>query len=111
MPEFTFGGKRFHNPVELALSVMGGKWKMPVLWRLRSRVWRYNELKRDLGRVTHKMLAQQLRELERAGLITRTVHPEVPPRVEYALTPLGRTAIPVIEALREWGRDYRQARG
>lgn len=110
MPEFAFGGKRFHNPVELALDVIGGKWKMPVLWRLRSRAWRYNQLKRDLGRVTHKMLAQQLRELERAGLIVRTVHPEVPPRVEYALTPLGRTAIPVIEALRKWGSDYRQAR-
>lgn len=110
MPEFEFEGRRYHNPVELALEVIGGKWKMPILWRLRKRVWRYNELRRDLARVTHKVLTQQLRDLERAGLITRTVHPVVPPRVDYAITDLGRTAIPAIEALRGWGSLYRRRR-
>ena len=74
------------------------------------RVWRYNELKRDLKRVTHKMLTEQLRDLERAELITRTVHAVVPPRVDYEITELGRTAIPVIEGLRSWGEMYRKRR-
>ena len=85
----------------------GGKWKMPILWRLKDRVWRYGELKRSLGRITHKMLTQHLRELEADGLLTRTVYPEVPPRVEYAITKLGRTAVPAIDTLRDWGARYR----
>ena len=108
MPEFEFEGQRYQNPVELALHVIGGKWKMPILWRLRNRVWRYNELRRELKRVSHKMLTQQLRELERAGLITRTVHPVVPPHVEYEMTSLGLTTIRAIEALRAWGALYRK---
>lgn len=111
MPEITFEGHSYNNPVELALHVIGGKWKMPILWRLKDRTWRYNELRRALRRVTHKMLTQQLRELERAGLITRTVHPVVPPHVDYAITELGRTALPAIEALRSWGSLYRRRRG
>ncbi len=111
MPEFTFEGHVFQNPVELALHVIGGKWKMPILWRLAQRTWRYNELHRDLKRASHKMLTQQLRELEASGLLTRTVHPVVPPHVDYAITPLGRTALPVIETLRTWGTAYRRKRG
>lgn len=111
MPVFEFQGRRYNNPVELAQDAIGGKWKMPILWRLRERSWRYNELKRDLGRVTHKMLTQQLRELERSGLVTRTVHAVVPPRVDYAITELGRSALPAIEALRAWGQLYRRRRG
>ena len=87
----------------------GGKWKMPILWRLKDRVWRYGELKRSLGRITHKMLTQHLRELEADGLLTRTVYPEVPPRVEYAITKLGRTAVPAIDTLRDWGARYRDS--
>ncbi|HMS02922.1 MAG TPA: helix-turn-helix domain-containing protein [Gemmatimonadaceae bacterium] len=110
MPVFTFGGATYNNPVELALDVIGGKWKMPILWRLKDRAWRYGELHRDLGTVNHKMLTQQLRELERDGLVTRTVFPVVPPHVEYALTALGASAIPCIEVLRAWGASYRSAR-
>lgn len=108
MPPFEFRGRSYQNPVELAQDLIGGKWKMPILWRLKDRTWRYNELRRGLGRVTHKMLTQQLRELERDGLLTRTVFPVVPPRVEYTITPLGRSAVPVIEALRDWGSAYRR---
>ena len=110
MPEFTFAGQQYQSPVELALDLIGGKWKMPILWRLSQRPWRYGELQRDLHRVTHKMLTQQLRELEEAGLITRTVHAVVPPRVDYAITALGQSALPAIEALRSWGSAYRTAR-
>lgn len=108
MPEFELLGARFQSPVELALHLIGGKWKMPILWRLNQRSWRYNELHRDLKRVSHKMLTQQLRELEGDGLLTRTVHPVVPPHVDYAITPLGSTALPAIEALREWGALYKR---
>lgn len=108
MPEFQFRGERFQSPVELALWAIGGKWKMPILWRLNQRTWRYNELHRDLKAVSHKMLTQQLRELEEAALLTRTVHPVVPPHVDYSITPLGRTALPAIEALRTWGAEYRR---
>jgi DNA-binding HxlR family transcriptional regulator len=109
MPAFEFQGQLFHNPVELALHVIGGKWKMPILWRLAQRTWRYNELHRDLQQISHKMLTQQLRELEAAGLLTRTVHPVVPPHVDYDLTALGRTCLPAIEALRAWGSSYRDS--
>jgi DNA-binding HxlR family transcriptional regulator len=108
MPDFEFRGHRYNNPVELALDLIGGKWKMPILWRLKSRVWRYNELRRELGKVTHKMLTQQLRELERDGLIGRKVFAVVPPRVDYEITPLGCSALPAVEALRDWGAAYKR---
>ena len=111
MPEFTFEGQTFRNPVELALHVIGGRWKMPILWRLEKRVWRYGELRRELNGISHKMLTQQLRELEQHGLVTRTVHPVVPPHVDYEISALGRTTLPAIEALRAWGPLYRRRRG
>lgn len=103
MPEFSVDGKAFNNPVEFALEKIGGKWKMPILWRLKDKVWRYSELKRSLKRVTDKVLAEQLHELERDGFIEREVFPEVPPRVEYRLTPKGHSTLPVIDALRDLG--------
>ncbi len=109
MPEFEYDGRRMNNPVELSLHVIGGKWKMPILWRLRAETRRYSELRRSLPRVTDRMLTRQLRELEASGLISRTVHPVVPPHVDYAITDLGRTALPAIESLRAWGRLYLEA--
>jgi DNA-binding HxlR family transcriptional regulator len=111
MPAFLLRGRRYENPAELALDVLGGKWKMPILWRLKERDWRYGELRRDLGRVTDKMLTQQLRELERDGLLVRTVHQVVPPHVDYSITPLGRTAVPAIDGLRSWGTALRKSLG
>jgi len=110
MPKFVFRGKTYNNPVELSLEVVGGKWKMPILWRLKEKVWRYGELKKSLGNVTHKMLTEQLRELERDGLIHREVYQVVPPKVEYSLTRRGRTIIPIIEKLRTWGNAFREAK-
>src|SRR4030066_210911 len=107
MPEFEFQGKKYNNPVELSLDVIGGKWKMPIIWRLKDGSKRYGELRRSLPKVSHKMLTQQLRELEESEIITRKVYPEVPPKVEYSLTLLGKSVIPVIDMLREWGEEYR----
>lgn len=106
MPDFEFNKKTYHNPVELALEIIGGKWKMPILWRLKAHAWRYGELKKDLKGITHKMLTEQLRELEEHGLVHRKVYAEVPPKVEYSLTPTGKSTIPVIETLRNWGSWY-----
>ena len=107
MPKFELNGRSYNNPVELALDIIGGKWKMPVLWRLNKRKWRYGELKKDLGTVTHKMLSEQLKDLEKYGLIKRKVYPQVPLKVEYSLTVKGKTVIPVIESLREWGNKFK----
>lgn len=105
MPSFEFRGETFYNPVEFALNFIGGKWKIPILWRLRERDWRYGELRSDIQGITTKMLTQQLRELEADGFVTRTVYPVIPPRVDYALTERGRSALPIIDALRMWGLD------
>lgn len=103
MPEFLHQNKLYFNPVEFALDHIGGAWKMPILWRLNGRVLRYGQLKKDIPRVTHKMLTAQLRELEKQGFIVRTVYPVAPPKVEYSLTDRGRRAIPVIENIRAYG--------
>jgi len=105
--EFSFKGKEFNNPVELSLYILGGKWKIPIIWSLKDDSKRYGELRRSLPKVTHKMLTQQLRELEEAEIITRKVYPEVPPKVEYSLTLLGKSVIPVIDLLSDWGEEYR----
>jgi len=107
MPELTFKEKKYNSPVELSLDVIGGKWKMPIIWRLREDILRYGEIRKSLPKVTHKMLTQQLRELESDEIIIRKVYPEVPPKVEYSLTLLGKSVIPVIDLLREWGEEYR----
>jgi DNA-binding HxlR family transcriptional regulator len=107
MPELSFKGKKYSSPVEISLDVIGGKWKIPIIWRLKDSPKRYGELRKSLPKVTHKMLTQQLRELEEAEIITRKVYPEVPPKVEYSLTLLGKSVIPVIDILQEWGEEYR----
>lgn len=93
-------------PVEATLSFLDGKWKGVILFHLMDGTLRFNELRRKLPAVTQRMLTKQLRELEESGLVSRTVYPVVPPRVEYALTPLGQTLKPVILALAAWGDEY-----
>jgi len=90
----------------LAMDLVGGKWKMVILWHLQSGVLRFSELKRRLGKVTQKMLTQQLRELEEAGLLSRTVYAVVPPKVEYKLTDTGQKLIPALAVLCQWSTDY-----
>ncbi|CAK06958.1 MULTISPECIES: winged helix-turn-helix transcriptional regulator [Rhizobium] len=93
-------------PVEATLTYLDGKWKGVILFHLMQGTLRFNELRRKLPAVTQRMLTKQLRELEESGLVSRTVYPVVPPRVEYAMTPLGMTLEPVIQALAAWGDDY-----
>ena len=83
------------------------KWKLLIIRNLRSRPWRFNELRKDLEGISQKVLTDSLREMEADGIITRTVYPEVPPRVEYALSPLGETLGPILDAMAQWGNDYK----
>lgn len=103
---YTKNGKTYHCPVEAALEVIGGKWKPLILWALGDNVMRFGELQKVLPGVNAKMLTKQLRELEGDGVITRTIYPEVPPRVEYAITDFGKTLIPILQALCNWGAQY-----
>lgn len=103
---YTKNGKSYHCPVEAALDVIGGKWKPLILWALGDNVLRFGELQKELPDINTKMLTKQLRALEEDGVIKRTVYPEVPPRVEYRITDFGKTLIPILEALCDWGADY-----
>ena len=91
-------------PVYTTLDAIGGRWKPLIVWYLFQGARRYSELQRQIDGVTPKMLTQQLRELERAGLVNRKVYPEVPPRVEYTLTPMGSSLRAVLDSMAQWGR-------
>lgn len=93
-------------PVEATLDLIDGKWKAVILYHLLGDTIRFNELGRRLSKITQRMLTRQLRELEADGLIHREVYAEVPPRVEYSLTELGRSLEPVVRALWTWGDQY-----
>jgi len=97
-------------PVTAALDVIGGRWKPVILFQIRDHAMRFGELRRKVPRVTQKMLTQQLRELERDGIVNRTVQNVVPPRVDYSLTPYGETLKPILLSLCDWGKKHR-ARG
>jgi len=90
-------------PVDLCVAVIGGKWKPTILYHLAYGPTRFNVLRRLIPTVTARMLALQLRELERDGIISRTVASQVPPRVDYAVTPAGVTLLPILKAMAEWG--------
>ncbi len=105
MPEFTYKKKLYYNPVEFAMDRIGGTWKMPILWRLKDKVMRYGELKKDMPRISDKMLTSQLKELEEEGFISRKVFPVVPPKVEYSITKRGRKAIKIVSTIRDYGLE------
>lgn len=102
----TESKKQVGCPVETTLDVIGGRWKVLILQELFKGVRRFGELHRLLKGITQKMLTQQLRELERDGIIHREVYPEIPPKVEYSLTPLGKTLQPILDAMHQWGMSY-----
>ena len=97
-------------PFIYALSLMGKRWKPAILWKICEGIYRFGEMKRAIPQVSEKMLSQHLRELEADGLITRTIYPEMPPRVEYALTDLGKSLEPVLKQLYDWGENTRKTK-
>lgn len=99
-------GNTQNCPVGITLELIGGKYKALILWRLSEGKLRFSELRKIISSATPKMLTQQLRELESHALIHREVYPIIPPKVEYSLTELGRSLMPVLIAMRDWGADY-----
>ena len=94
-------------PVETTLMLIGDKWKVLILRDLLPGTKRFGELKKSIGTVSQKVLTAQLRDMERNGLVNRKVYPEVPPRVEYSLTELGRSLKPILDAMWDWGEEFK----
>lgn len=95
-------------PVATTVQLIGSKWKLLIMRNLLTRPWRFNELKKDLEGISQKVLTESLRSMEADGIITRTVYPEVPPRVEYALSDLGESMRPIMDAMEIWGNAYKK---
>ena len=102
--------KKYNCFFEFTLDIVGGKWKPIILYYINiNSVARYSEIKRFIPSINERMLTRQLRELEEQKIIKRNVYPEVPPKVEYSLTELGESIIPVLKMLCEWGKEYQKA--
>lgn len=97
-------------PVATTVALIGSKWKLLIMRNLLQRPWRFNELKKDLEGISQKVLTDSLRSMEVDGIITRTVYPEVPPRVEYALSDLGESMRPIMDAMEIWGTEYKKSK-
>ena len=97
-------------PVATTVQLIGSKWKLLILRNLLARPWRFNELRKSLEGISQKVLTDSLRSMEEDGPVTRTVYPEVPPRVEYSLSPLGESMRPIIQAMEQWGAQYKAAK-
>lgn len=96
----------FTCPVEVTLELISGKWKPLIIWKLSQQTLRFGELERLAPNATRKMITQQLRDLEKAGIIDRVVYAQVPPKVEYSLTDIGKSLLPVMSAMCNWGGSY-----
>ena len=94
-------------PVATTVQLIGNKWKLLIIRNLLTRPWRFNELQKSLDGISQKVLTDSLRSMEADGIITRTVYPEVPPRVEYALSELGQSMRPILDAMEKWGTAYK----
>lgn len=110
MPDHTERNELPACPVETTLTLIGSKWKVLILRDLMPGTKRFGELKKSIGRVSQKVLTAQLREMEAQGLVHRQVYAEVPPRVEYSLTKLGRSLKPILDAMQAWGEGYKAGR-
>jgi DNA-binding HxlR family transcriptional regulator len=111
MPDVFINNNRFYNPVDYVLQQIGGTWKAPVLWRLRTRTLRYSELEKDIPHISQKMLTKTLKELEAAGIIDKKTFARVPPHTEYSLTPKGKKMIALISTIRKTGLELMQEEG
>lgn len=94
-------------PVATTVQLIGNKWKLLIIRNLLVRPWRFNELQKDLEGISQKVLTDSLRSMESDGIITRTVYAEVPPRVEYALSDLGKSLQPILDSMAQWGKEYK----
>ncbi len=94
-------------PVATTVQLIGNKWKLLIIRNLLERPWRFNELQKNLEGISQKVLTDSLRSMEADGIITRTVYPEVPPRVEYALSELGESMRPILDSMKAWGEEYK----
>ena len=103
--------EEFYCPVNLTSDVIGGKWKPLVIYYLEKRTHRFGELQKLIPGLTKKMLAQHLRELERDGVVSRKVYPEIPPKVEYSLTRHGESLKPILKLMSAWGTKHRERYG
>jgi DNA-binding HxlR family transcriptional regulator len=101
-----YHGKKYNCPMELAVHLISGKWKVVILWNLAEGALRFTELKRRFPEVSEKVLTAQLRSLEKDGLVVRTVYPEVPVRVEYALSSFGQSLVPILQEINNWGTGF-----
>ncbi len=101
-----YKNKKFNCPMEMCMDLIGGKWKVLILWHLSYGLLRFNELKKVFPEISQKMLTQQLRDLENNGLISRKVYPEVPPKVEYSLTEIGKSLVPILQEMNKWGTNF-----
>ena len=105
----SYMAKHQHNfscPIGDTLGIIAGRWKPEILWHLKDEVMRFNQLKRAIGNVSQKMLTQQLRELQRDGLVIRTQYEEIPPRVEYCLTELANSLKPLFDSIVDWNNEH-----
>ncbi|MCR8844529.1 helix-turn-helix transcriptional regulator [Paenibacillus sp. SC116] len=103
---YKFNGKTYQCPIELSIALFAGRWKPTIIYKLLDGKKRYGELKKLIEGINHKVLAEQLRDLEANGIITRRVFPTNPPKVEYELTPLGEGLRPAIDHLQQWGLQF-----
>lgn len=99
------------RPLETTMKLIGGKWKLLIVWNLSEKICRFSELKRQLPNITQKMLTQQLRELETDGIVNRKVYAQVPPKVEYSLTKLGKSFLPILKEMNAWGKSFINRKG
>ncbi len=108
---YKLNGNTFHCAMDVTMNFIGGKWKTVVIWYLRNKTMRFGELRKQIPDITEKMLSLQLKSLEEDGIIKREVFAEVPLRVEYSLTPFGKTLLPVVESIAKWGRHLGDTEG
>ncbi len=105
------GRKEFHSALEITMEYIGGKWKAVILWHISQQTCRFSGLKKLIPDISEKMLAQQLREMEKQGFISRKIYPVIPPQVEYDLTDSGKTLVPLLEAMDAWGKHKGRKEG
>lgn len=111
MPEFVKDKKLYYTPVEYVLSKIGGTYKMPILWRVKDKSWRYSELKKSIGHISDRMLSKCLKELVNDGFISKEIIPEIPVKVEYDITERGQKSIAIISTLRDYGFELMKEDG